>query len=212
MTVQAAQPAKPEPSPLLNLAVDLGPLVVFFLFNMFAPGEALQRILTATVAFMIATAAAMIVARLRFGKISPMLIVSGAMVLVFGGLTLWLHNDLFIKIKPTAYYLTVATILFFGLYTGRPTLKLVLGAVYPGLSERGWSLLSRNWAFLFLALAAANEIVWRNFSTDFWMGYKLWGAFPATILFAIANVPMLLRHGLALDPKTAAVEEAGPGQ
>lgn len=75
----------------------------------------------------------------------------------------------------------------------------MLGHAYPGLSERGWTLLSRNWAIFFLVLAASNELVWRTMSTEFWLGYKLWGALPATILFALANLPMLNRHGLNLD-------------
>jgi intracellular septation protein len=131
-----------------------------------------------------------------YWRISPMLWFSGVMVLGFGGLTIWLHDDTFIKIKPTIYYAMVAGILFFGLATGRPTLKLVLGSAYPGLSERGWALLSRNWAIFFVAMAFANEAVWRNTTTDFWLGYKLWGALPATLLFAGANIPMLMKHGL----------------
>jgi intracellular septation protein len=124
-------------------------------------------------------------------------------VLGFGGLTIWLHDDTFIKIKPTIYYAMVSAILMFGLATGRPTLKLVLGSAYPGLSERGWTLLSRNWAGFFLVMAIANEAVWRSTTTDFWLGYKLWGALPATLLFAAANIPMLLKHGLSNEAAEA---------
>jgi intracellular septation protein len=99
----------------------------------------------------------------------------------------------------------VSAILIFGLKTGRPTLKLVLGHAYPGLSERGWHLLSRNWALFFILLGIANEIVWRTQTTDFWLGYKLWGVMPATLLFALANVPMLMKHGV-----TAEVAEKDP--
>jgi intracellular septation protein len=201
----APAPQKPERSPVGGLLLDLGPLIVFFLTNMLAPVPPIQRIFVATFAFMVATAAAMLFARLRHGRISPMLAISGVMVLIFGGLTLWLHSETFIKLKPTIYYVMVACILFFGLVTNRPTLKVVLGPVYPGLSDRGWALLSRNWACFFLLLAVANELVWRNSSTDFWLGYKLWGAMPATLIFALANIPLLMKHGL--DMKTA---EANP--
>jgi intracellular septation protein len=149
--------------------------------------------------------AAMIFSRITAGRISPMLWFSGVMVLGFGGLTIWLHDDTFIKIKPTIYYAMVAAILLFGLVTKRPTLKLVLGAAYPGLSERGWALLSRNWALFFVVMAAANEAVWRSTSTDFWLGYKLWGALPATLLFAAANIPMLMKHGLGKEAETPPV-------
>jgi len=194
-----ARPKKEEPSAVERLLVDLGPLVVFLLTNMFAPVPALQRVFVATFAFMVATAIAMVVAKVRHGKISPMLLISGVMVLVFGSLTLALHNETFIKIKPTIYYAMVSAILLFGLKTGRPTLKLVLGHAYPGLSERGWHLLSRNWALFFILLGIANEIVWRTQTTDFWLGYKLWGVMPATLLFALANVPMLMKHGVTAD-------------
>lgn len=207
MTTTTTAAAKSDGSPLARFLIDLGPLAVFFLVNQFAPVPTMQRIFVATFAFMAATAIAMVYAKLRHGKISPMLIISGVMVLAFGGLTIWLQSELFIKIKPTVYYVIVACILFFGLWTNRPTLKLVLGAAYPGLTDRGWALLSRNWALFFLLLAAANELMWRNFSTDFWLGYKLWGALPATIIFALANVPMLMRHGMNAE----AAEKTLPG-
>jgi intracellular septation protein len=128
------------------------------------------------------------------------------MVLVLGGLTLIFQKPWFIQMKPTLYYLVVSAILFFGLWTGKPTLKLALGTAYPGLDERGWALLSRNWAIFFVGMAVANEIVWRNASFDFWLGYKLWGAIPATMLFALANVPMLLKHGLGETPAEAVAD------
>jgi intracellular septation protein len=130
-----------------------------------------------------------------------MLWFSGAAVLILGGITLWLRDETFIKIKPTIYYCVVAALLLFGLRTRRNLLEMVLGSVYPGLSERGWRLLTRNWAIFFLVMAALNEAVWRNSSTDFWVGFKLWGFLPATFLFAIANVPMLVRNGMQLDGK-----------
>ena len=201
MSVPAPASTRRERGPLVGLALDLGPLVVFFVTNMLS-----RNIFLSTLVFMVATAAAMLAARIFHGKVSPMLAISGVMVLIFGGLTLWLHSETFIKLKPTIYYVMVAAILFFGLWTNRPTLKVVLGAAYPGLSDRGWSLLSRNWAWFFLVLAIANEAVWRNSSTDFWLGYKLWGAMPATLVFALANIPLLMKHGLTM----AATEDAPP--
>ena len=182
-----------EPSPGARLMIDLGPLVVFFAFN------AWQGIIEATIAFMVAMVVSMLVSRIRYGHISPLLWFSGAMVLVLGSITVWLHDETFIKIKPTIYYATIASLLLFGLFTGRNLLKMVLGSAYPGLSERGWQLLTRNWAVFFIVMGLVNEAVWRSTSTDFWVGFKLWGALPATFLFALANVPMLMRHGLQLE-------------
>ena len=188
----AVRGEQPEGGAGLRLLLDIGPLVIFFVAYWLTG----KQIILATGVFMAATAAVMVFSQLRVGRISPMLWFSGVMVLGFGGLTIWLHNDTFIKIKPTIYYAMISAILLFGMWTGRPTLKLVLGSAYPGLSERGWTLLSRNWAFFFIAMAIANEIVWRTSSTDFWLGYKLWGAMPATLLFAAANIPMLMKNGL----------------
>lgn len=181
-----------------RLLIDLGPLIVFFIVN------SLKGILAGTGAFMIAIIAALVVSLTKYKKVSPLLWLSAIMVLVFGGLTLWLHDPRFIKIKPTIYYVTVSAVLAFGLATNRNILKMVLGSAYPGLSERGWMLLSRNFAIFFVALAIANEFVWRTFSTDIWIGFKIYGAIPATLVFGAANMPMLIRHGLQLE---AAKEE-----
>jgi intracellular septation protein len=181
----------------MRLALDLGPLAVYFAAYTWSGKD----IFVATALFMGVTALAMVVSLLRYGKVSPIQVFSAIMVLLLGGLTIWLHKDWIIKIKPTIYYLTVTTILGWGLATGRPTLQMVLGQAYPGLTAEGWRLLTRNWAGFFLLLAIANELVWRNSSTEFWLGYKLWGSMPATILFAAANIPMLMRHGLADDAK-----------
>jgi intracellular septation protein len=190
---RAAQPSagKREPAAGLKLAIDLGPLLVYLLAYW-----ATRNIVLSTGIFMAATLAAIVGSWITVRRVSAMLLFSGAMVLVFGGLTVWLHDATFIKMKPTVYYLMVAAILGFGLFTDRPTLKLVLGQAYPGLSDLGWTKLTRNWALFFVAMAIANEAVWRSTSMEFWLGYKLWGAMPATILFALANVPMLMKHGL----------------
>ncbi|MEO7814830.1 MAG: septation protein A [Sphingomicrobium sp.] len=202
MTAPATTPSAGE-----RLLVDVGPLLVFFLTNAFAPVPGALKIFVATGAFMAAMIVAMIFSQLRYGKISPLLMFSGIVVLILGGLTIWLHNETFIKIKPTIYYALVSALLLFGLKTNRPFLKSVLGSAYPGLSDIGWRKLTRNWAMFFLVMALVNEAVWRNSTTNFWVGFKLWGALPATFLFAALNVPMMMRHGLASEPGPA---EPGP--
>jgi intracellular septation protein len=197
-----------EPQGGTKLLIDLGPLLVFFLVNFLAPVPSVAKIFVATIAFMIAMVAAMIFSALRYGRISPLLWFSGIMVVVLGGLTVVLHKDWIIKMKPTFYYSLVAGLLAFGLATGRPLLKQVLGSTYPGLDEAGWTKLTRNWAIFFAFMAILNEAVWRNSSTDFWVGFKLWGALPLTFLFAAANIPMLLKHGLMKEDAMPA--EPGP--
>jgi len=186
-----------------RLLLDLGPLLIFFVANFFAPVPQMLKIFVATGLFMIAMIIAMLISQLKYRHISPLLWFSGVMVVVLGGITIWLHDETFIKIKPTIYYCFVAALLGFGLYTGRNLLKMVLGAAYPGLSERGWQLLTRNWLLFFLAMGVTNEAIWRTTSTDFWVGTKLWLFLPATFVFAIANIPMLLRHGLMLEEPAA---------
>ena len=206
---------RPEAGPMLRLALDLGPLVVYFaayaLLKRVYPSAAGTAadphvIYASTVIFMAATAAAMLFSLVRFGRVSPMQWFSSAMVLILGALTLIFQKPWFIQVKPTLYYLLVSGILWFGLWTGKPTLKLALGNAYPGLDTRGWTLLSRNWAIFFIGMAIANEIVWRNSSFDFWIGYKLWGAMPATMVFAMANIPMLMKHGLGETPAEAVAD------
>jgi intracellular septation protein len=197
-----------EPQGGAKLLIDLGPLLVFFLVNFLAPVPSVLKIFVATGAFMIAMVVAMIFSALRYGRISPLLLFSGVMVVILGGLTIWLHDERFIKMKPTIYYVFVAALLAFGLFTDRPILQRVLGSTYPGLNEAGWTKLTRNWAIFFAFMAVLNEAVWRNSSTDFWVGFKLWGALPLTFLFAAANIPMLLRHGLMKEDAIPA--EPGP--
>lgn len=192
-------PAQPDAAGMgTRLALDLGPLVVYFL------SFALSRhdIFVATGLFILATLVAMGLSWWRFGQVSAIQIFSGAMVLLLGGLTIWLHKDWIIKIKPTIYYVTVSAILGWGLVTRRPTLKMVLGQAYPGLSDAGWRILTRNWALFFAAMAVGNEYVWRHFSTAAWLGYKLWAVMPATVIFALAHLPVLVRHGLTAEGTT----------
>ena len=216
----------------LRLAIDYAPLVIFFLVNFLAPQALTMKIVSsfshslsdldqmsalvvsravvATAAFMLATVVALIVSRLKLGSISPMLWISGALVLVFGGLTIYFHDPKFIQMKPTFVYTVFAAILGFGLMTGRPLLEQLLGTAYPGLSPLGWQKVTRNWALFFLGMAILNELVWRNTSFDFWTAFKLWGAIPMTFVFALANVPMTMKHGLMSDVGDAAAKELPP--
>jgi intracellular septation protein len=191
-----------------QLLIDVGPLLVFFAVNFLAPVPPALKIFVATGAFMAAMVAAMLYSAIRFHRISPMLWFSGVLVIVMGGITLWLHDETFIKMKPTIYYVFVSALLAFGLIKDKPLLKRVLGTAYPGLDEEGWRKLTRNWAVFFICLAVLNEAVWRNSSTNFWIGFKIWGAIPLTFLFAAANIPMLLRHGLSKE--AAEPKEPGP--
>ena len=197
-----------EPEGGARLLIDLGPLLVFFLVNFFAPVPGALKIFVATGAFMVAMIAAMLFSAIRYRRISPLLWFSGVMVVLLGGLTIWLHDETFIKMKPTVYYALVAGLLGFGLIADKPLLQKVLGGTYPGLDQPGWNKLTRNWAVFFAFMAVLNEFVWRNSSTNFWIGFKLWGALPLTFLFAAANIPMLMRHGLMRED--AEPVEPGP--
>ena len=180
--------AKPHPG--WSLAIDYGPLLVFFLAFKFA------GIFAATGAFMVAIVAAIIVSRWRLNRVSPMLWLSAVLVLGFGGLTLWLNDPVLIRYKATAVYVLLATLLFIGLARGQPYLKYVLEAGYDGLTDRGWMILSRNWAFFFLALAAANQVlIYLRVSDNTYVNVKVWGFIAVTFVFALANLPVLTKHG-----------------
>ncbi|MBX9858229.1 MAG: septation protein IspZ [Sphingomonas sp.] len=185
---------KPAAQPGLTIALDYGPLLVFFLVYKFA------NVFIGTLAFMAAVTAAVIISKWRLGRVSPMLWLSAILVVGFGGLTIYLHDERFIQIKPTVIYGLLSALLFAGFLTGRPLLKYLLEAAYEGLSERGWMLLSRNWAFWFAAMAIANEVLRATLSFDAWLTAKVWGVTIATLVFGAANVPMLMKHGLGDDP------------
>lgn len=181
----------------LPLALDFGPLLVFFL------GFKALGMIAGTAAFMAAIAVAVLVSKVKLGKVSPMLWLSAVLVLFFGSLTIYFHDERFIQIKPTIIYAFFAVMLLGGWARGRPLLKYLLGAAYKGLSEDGWLKLSRNWGVFFALLAIANEAMRANLSFDTWLSIKVWGVTIASLLFAMANVPMLLRHGLDLGEAKA---------
>ncbi|GLK67127.1 septation protein A [Hansschlegelia plantiphila] len=173
--------------PALKLSLELGPLLVFFVAN------AKTNLFFATGAFMAATIVALVVSWILMRRLPVMPLVSGAVVLVFGGLTLALQNELFIKLKPTIVNLLFAGALFGGLAFGKPLLAIVFDQAFD-LKHEGWMKLSRRWAWFFVFLAAVNEIVWRTQTTDVWVAFKVWGMMPLTMVFAMAQAPLLQRY------------------
>lgn len=178
---------------LIKLAVEFGPLLVFFISN------SRFGIFTGTAAFMVATAIALAVSRAVLGRVAAMPLITGVFVLVFGGLTLWLQDDHFIKIKPTIVNLLFAGILGAGLLLNRPFLKIVFGDVMR-LKDEGWRLLTYRWAGFFVFLAAINEFMWRNFSTDTWVAFKAFGILPITFIFALAQIGLLKKYEADVPP------------
>ena len=182
--------AKPsEPTQALKLAIELGPLLIFFAAN-YAAG-----IYAATGAFMVATLVALAAAWWLFHKVPIMPIVSGVVVLVFGGLTLYLQDETFIKLKPTIVYVTFAVLLAGGYLMKKPLLALLFGPMF-NLTHEGWQKLTIRWIVFFVAMAILNEFMWRNFSTDTWVSFKAFGFLPITFAFAMAQLPLMQRYAL----------------
>lgn len=179
---------------IIKMALELGPLVVFFIAN------ARADIFVATACFMAAMAVSLLLTWLILKKIAIMPLVTGVVVLVFGGLTLWLQDDTFIKIKPTITNSLFAAVLLGGLLFRQSLLKYVFGDVYK-LRPEGWSKLTLNWGLFFVVLAIINEVLWRNFSTDFWVAFKVWGVMPLTVLFSISQLSLLNKYAPAAEPK-----------
>ncbi|MGH6780629.1 MAG: septation protein IspZ [Sphingomonadaceae bacterium] len=191
MTDTTAQPTKKKPGGL-GLLLDFGPLLVFFLAYKF------YGVFVGTAVFMVAILAALLISKIRLGHVSPMQWLTAVLVIGFGGLTIYLHDERFIQIKPTIIYAGLAGLLFIGLARGKPMLKYVLEAAYDGLSEQGWLKLSRNWAWFFLAMALANEALRATVSFGDWLTIKTWGLTLVSIIFGVAQLPMLMKNGLAV--------------
>jgi intracellular septation protein len=190
---------KPKLNPLLKLALDIGPLVLFFAAN------AKFGIFTATAAFMVAVVAALLVSYVTIRQWPIMPVVTAIVVVVFGSLTLLLHDDTFIKLKPTIIYTLFGGILLGGYVFDKPFLAILFDSVFH-LTAEGWRKLTLRWALFFLVMAVLNEAVWRTQSTDFWVNFKLFGFVPLTFLFAAAQVPLMTRYA---DPTAA--ESSGSG-
>jgi len=186
----------------LNVAVDYGPLLVFLTVYRFnAPDEPneiseLLAIIYGTGAFMVAAVAALLFSKFRLGKVSPMLWLSTALIIGFGGLTIFFRDPVFVQMKPTIIYSFFGVTLLAGFFMGKALLKILLEAAFDGLSDEGWLKLSRNWAIFFLALAGLNEILRAQMSFEGWLWAKLWIFLPVTFLFTFTQLPMLLKHGL----------------
>lgn len=184
-------------SPGLKIGLDLGPLIIFFV-SFYTLG-----IFPATGIFMVATIAAATISYVVAKKVSPLMIFSAAVVLVFGGLTLWLKDDTFIKMKPTIYYVMVSGILLGGLAFGRLLIKDVMDLAMH-LTDEGWRKLTLRIAAFFFSMAVLNEIAWRNFSTETWVALKVWGFIPLSLLFFAAQAPFLMRHEIKEAEQDAA--------
>jgi intracellular septation protein len=203
-------PRRKELNPLLKLSLELGPLMVFFLGNaygdrlgkMIPPLGALGgRLFVGTALFIIATVIALSVSFFLTRRLPIMPFVTGVVVFVFGGLTLWLQNDEFIKMKPTIVNVLFGAALLGGLALGRPLLGYVFDSVFK-LDDEGWRKLTFRWGLFFFALAVLNEIVWRSFSTDFWVSFKVFGILPLTVLFTLTQMPLIQRHALPEPEKS----------
>lgn len=189
---------RPALKPGMKMIVEIGPLVAFFLTNMW------YGIFAATGAYMAATIVALSVSWALARRIPTLPLVTGIFVIAFGALTLILHDELFIKMKPTIVNTLFGGILLGGLAFGHTLLKPVFGETFA-LTREGWKKLTFRWGFFFFALAILNEIVWRNFSTDMWVNFKVFGIMPLTVAFAVSQIGLLQRyepkHGAGRDPR-----------
>jgi intracellular septation protein len=205
--------AKKQLNPFLKLALEMGPLVLFFFANsrpaLFLPtvGPLLPEaivtgehvgIFVATAVFMVAILVALVVSYALTRHLPVMAMVTAVVVLIFGGLTLYFQNETFIKMKPTVIYVLFGTVLLGGLIFNKPFLAIVFDAAFH-LTEEGWRKLTLRWAIFFLVLAVVNEVVWRTQTTDFWVNFKSFGVVPLTFVFAAFQYPLLQRYATAKE-------------
>jgi intracellular septation protein len=206
MTQPAAQKPKHKRklNPMVKLALDLGPLVVFFVAN------AKFGIFVGTAVFMATIVAALAISYAVTRHVAIMPVVSAIVVLVFGTLTIVLHDETFIKLKPTIIYTLFAATLLGGYIFNKPLLAIVFDAMFH-LTEEGWRKLALRWALFFLLMAVLNEIVWRTQSTAFWISFKAWGFTPATFVFAMLQYPLLMKYATEEpNPEAEAERESSP--
>ena len=212
---------KRKPSGWLNVAVDYGPLVVFLaVFKLSEPdgqdmAGTIAAIIRGTAAFIVAAVAALAFSRIKFGRVSPMLWLSTALIVGFGGLTIFLGDPFWVQVKPTVIYLLFAVSLLIGFARGTALLEVLLGAAFEGVDRAGWLKLSRNWGLFFLFLAALNEGARHFYNAEnggfeTWLWAKLWVFMPLSFLFTFTQVPMLLRHGLSFEDKDEPLKEQPP--
>ena len=211
---QATTTEKPK-SGWLNVAVDYGPLLVFFLVYKFYSPEStgddtsgeIFAVIRGTGAFIIAAIIALAVSKWRLGKVSPMLWLSTAMIVGFGALTIYFQDERFIQWKPTIIYVLFALVLLVGYARGKSLLKVLLEAAFEGLNDEGWLKLSRNWGVFFIPLAIVNTALMFTVSFETWLAAKLWLFLPLTFLFTFTQVPMLMRHGLSVEDRDEVVKD-----
>ena len=208
------QDTKKKPkSGWLNVAVDYGPLLVFFLaYKYFSPdddgdmGGEVFAVIRGTAAFVVAAVIALAISKWRLDKVSPMLWLSTAMIVGFGALTIYFQDEAFIQWKPTIIYALFAAILLIGYTRGKSLLKVLLEAAFDGLTDVGWLKLSRNWGVFFIFLGILNTALVLSVSFEFWLGAKLWLFLPLTFLFTFTQVPMLMRHGLDIGEEEKVIQ------
>jgi intracellular septation protein len=204
MTDNTVTQAHEKPrSSWVNLIVDFGPLLVFFLtYRHFSPADdensvgIVLAVTKGTIAFMIATIFALIISKFRLGHVSPMVWLSTTLILGFGALTVFFHDPFWIQIKPTAIYVLFAVVLFAGLLKGKPMLRYLLQSAFEGLDDTGWLKLSRNWAIFFVFLAGLNEVLRQVLTFGGWLQAKLWLFTALSFVFTFSQIPMVLRHGM----------------
>lgn len=208
MSETQAPPETRKKSGWLNLLVDYAPIIIFFaVYRYFAPADKensiaeVLAVIKGTGAFMFAAVVALIVSKVKFGRVSPMLWLSTGLIVFFGALTIFLQDKFYIQIKPTAIYLMFGLALLIGVARGQALLKYLLEAAFEGLSDKGWLMLSRNWGIFFLVLAAMNEGFRHFLSFGWWLQAKLYVFLPLSFVFTFAHMPMLLRHGLGSEAK-----------
>ncbi|MDA1099805.1 MAG: septation protein A [Proteobacteria bacterium] len=176
-------------NPILKLSLEIGPLALFFLAN------ARAGLFWATGVFMVAIIVSLSITWMLERRLPTLPLVTGIFVLIFGGMTLYLQDELFIKLKPTIVNTLFAAILLAGLFWGKSFLKSLMGSMFP-MTDQGWRVLTLRWAMFFVVLALLNEIVWRNTSTDNWVSFKVFGIMPLTIIFSVLQLPTMNRHRL----------------
>lgn len=195
ITVEPVPPRRHLP-PLLKLVLEIGPLMIFFFGNAYAERFGVapdQKLFVATGVFIVATVIALGVHYALIRRLPIMPLVSGVVVVVFGGLTLALQDKTFIMMKPTIVNSLFGLVLLGGLAFHKSLLSVVLDSVFA-LTEEGWRKLTFRWGLFFLVLAVLNEVVWRTQTEDFWVSFKVFGIMPLTVVFALAQTPLLMRY------------------
>ncbi|GGD89650.1 putative intracellular septation protein A [Tsuneonella deserti] len=210
-----------KPTGWLNVAIDYGPLIVFLaVFKLSDPGGkdmagTIAAIIRGTGAFIVAAIAALLFSRIKFGRVSPMLWLSTALIVGFGGLTIFLGDPFWVQVKPTVIYLLFAAALLIGYARRVALLQVLLGAAFEGVDQAGWLKLSRNWGLFFAFLAALNEALRHFYNAgndgfETWLWAKLWVFMPLSFLFTFTQIPMLLRHGLSFEDRDEVLKDQPP--